>query len=116
MKKYLKLKPNEKATHLKIELYYHLGGTNWYTYKNDERGYYLSICPVSLCDRGSYATETYEIFSGRKILLYTVKRKSKNSKQIAIQKANEILDSFVNQICNQNNIEVEENENRIEFV
>ena len=44
-KSYLELEPepisNLRATHLKVELYYSLGGTNVFTYKDEPRGYYL---------------------------------------------------------------------------
>ena len=40
IKKYLPLKQNDAGcTHLKVELYYHLGGCNMFTYRNEARGY-----------------------------------------------------------------------------
>lgn len=47
MKKYIEVKENSaKVTHLKIELYYDLGGMNYFTGRAENRGYYLSVTPV----------------------------------------------------------------------
>lgn len=42
MKKYIKVKENPaKVTHLKIELYYDLGGMNYFTGRAETSGYML---------------------------------------------------------------------------
>lgn len=46
MKKYLSVQGND-VNCLKIEVYYHLGGINYFTYKDEQRGYYLSISPIN---------------------------------------------------------------------
>ena len=51
MKKYIEIKNAPGITHLKIELYYDLGGYNCFTGKNEPRAYYLSVTPVERSDR-----------------------------------------------------------------
>lgn len=79
MKLYFPIKNHEKlgnCTHLKVEFYYHLGGMNYFTYKNEPRGYYISISPIERIDRDGCILESYAAFSGKKYLLKEVKRKS----------------------------------------
>ena len=80
MKKYLKLKPNDKRnTDLKLDLSYSLGGMNPWTYRNERRGYYLIITPV---ERDGIM-EGFEAFSGSKVLLKEVNRQSSKAEQEA---------------------------------
>lgn len=105
MKTYLKLKGNGlKATHLKIETYYSLGGINYFTYKNEERGYYLSVVPV---ERGN-GMEGFVAFSGVKQLLYAVKRKSKKAEEEAEKLSASCLESLTSYVLSKNNLELEE--------
>lgn len=105
MKTYLKLKDNGlKATHLKVETYYSLGGMNYFTYKNEERGYYLSVVPV---ERGN-GMEGFVAFSGVKQLLYAVKRKSKKAEEEAEKLSASCLESLINHVLKKNNLELEE--------
>lgn len=105
MKTYLKLKDNGlKATHLKVETYYSLGGMNYFTYKVEERGYYLSVMPV---ERENHM-EGYVAFSGIKQLLYAVKRKSKKAEEEAEKLSASCLESLINHVLKKNNLELEE--------
>jgi hypothetical protein len=84
--------------YLKIHVYYHLGGMNYFTYKQEARGYYLSVTPVKLEQGNGYTTEVYSAFSGIKTLLLETKRKSDKAMQTAEQLAiNELpkLKSYV---------------------
>jgi len=46
-KKYLEVLPNDKnITHLKVELYYDLGGMNYFSGSVEGRGIKLSVSPV----------------------------------------------------------------------
>lgn len=75
MKKYIKIEG--KNTELKIEVYYHKGGLNYFTYKNEPRGYYVSVLPVEIqrMDNG-IVMESFAAFSGIKSFLKEVSRKS----------------------------------------
>ena len=33
---------------IEVELYYSKGGYNVFTYKNESRGYYVRICPITV--------------------------------------------------------------------
>lgn len=63
---------------LKVEIYYDLGGYNYFSGNMKERGYYASVCPVERStSNDGYVIEKYTAFTGTCQLLYTVKRKSK---------------------------------------
>jgi hypothetical protein len=62
IKKYLELESNEKASHLKVEVYYHKGGANYFTGGMESRGIKLSVSPIK---RGENY-ESYTAFTGFK--------------------------------------------------
>lgn len=70
--------------YLKVELYYNLGGMNYFTYKQERRGYYLSICPVERSRCGAGWMESYAAFTGTKILVQECARKGKAAEQKAM--------------------------------
>ena len=102
-RKYVKAE-GPKVSHLRIDLYYDFGGFNGFTYRNDSRGYYLSVTPVERCDRGGYVTESQTLFRGVKQLIKEVARKgasvAKEAEKIAMSHLNEL----VNYICTKENI------------
>lgn len=108
MKKYIELEANEKATHLKVEVYYSLGGYNCFTYKQENRGYYLSISPVSRVNRGGVVMEGYTAFSGIKQCVKTVTRKSAKAEQEATEKAARIEKMLIEWVCDKNGLPVPE--------
>ena len=87
-KEYIKMR--EAGKYLKVELYYSLGGINYFTYKNEPRGYYLSACPV---ERREYAPglmmEGFTAFTGTKMLVEPCERKSKGAEARALAKYDE---------------------------
>jgi uncharacterized ubiquitin-like protein YukD len=72
--KLLQLIEGSHATHLKITLSYNLGGINYFTYKNEERGVYLGITPVTIENKGTHTMESFMVFSGVKELVLDMKR------------------------------------------
>ena len=107
MKKYIELQEKTRnATHLLIELRYNLGGFNYFTHKQEPRGYYLSVSPVALEQRDGYTLESYTAFTGTKYLVKEVMRRSVKAEQEAEQKAGEIEKSLIAFVCNQNNIAI----------
>lgn len=83
----------------KIKVYYSKGGINCFTYRNEPRGYYLSVSPVKLEQRDGYSTETIVAFSGIKNILLEVNRKSNSSAQKALDLANnELVMSMIEKI------------------
>jgi hypothetical protein len=75
-KKYLEVLPNDKnITHLKVELYYDLGGMNYFSGSVEGRGIKLSISPVQRSEReNGIVVESYTAFSGFKKLLKEMTR------------------------------------------
>lgn len=87
MKTYIKQNDQD----YKIEVYYTKGGPN-YAYGGEiARGYYISVCPVTLKEENGYTTETYIGFSGVKYKLFEVARKSNSAEAKANEMANEEL-------------------------
>ena len=91
MVRYYKVSNNPSATHLKAQIYYSLGGFNCFTYKNEARGYYMSITPVKRSSDSYGTMESYTAFSGLKQCVLPVQRKSQ-------KKMNEAISYFENNI------------------
>lgn len=81
-KEYIPTKEQNK--YIKCELYYSLGGMNYFSYKQEQRGYYVSVCPVERENRGGYVMESFTAFSGVKMLVTACARKSKKAEQDAL--------------------------------
>ena len=109
MEKYIPVS-GEGANALKVKISYNLGGMNYFTCNNQPRGYYLSVCPVMRELRGTCVMESYTAFSGVKVLLNEVKRKSKSREQEAKERAKAQLDDLVQYVCEKNNLKIEEEE------
>ena len=63
------------ATHIKVELYYAMGGMNYFTGNSEARGLYLSVTPVSRTEHGNgMISESYTAFSGVKELVKPMTR------------------------------------------
>lgn len=73
---------NKENQFVKCELYYSLGGVNVFTYKNEQRGYFVSVVPVKR-ERGF---ESFVAFSGYKQCVVNVARKSKKAEQEALSR------------------------------
>jgi hypothetical protein len=71
-----------ECTHLRCEVYYSKGGHNAWTGKQEERGYYASVSPVT-CD-GTF--ERYVAFTGRKSCILPCARQGKKLEAEAIAK------------------------------
>ena len=111
MIKYLKVQENPASvTDLKIELYYDLGGMNYFTGRVENRGYYLSVTPVERCVSRGYTSECYTAFSGIKQLVKVVKRKSQKAEKEAENLAENLVNELIDYVCNQNGLELLEAE------
>ena len=73
MEKYLTTTTPDK--YIKLYTYYKKDAMNYFTYKNEARGYYLSVTPVERA-RGF---ESFVAFTGFKVLLKEVTRASKKA-------------------------------------
>lgn len=93
---------NKPNSYLKVELYYSLGGYNLFTYKHEPRGYYLSVSPV---ERGN-GMESYTAFTGVKLCVLEVKRRSKKAEMEALAKVSEYKDQMIQRVLNESALEV----------
>lgn len=84
---------NKENNFLKCELYYSLGGVNYFTYKNEQRGYYVSVYPVEKV-RGF---ESYTAFTGVKALIKPCQRKSNKAEAEALAKYEETKNNIIKQ-------------------
>lgn len=101
-KKYIDLKENSKfQTHLKVELYYELGGMNYFTGRAEARGYYLSVSPV----QRSGVFETYTGFTGVKHCLLPVSRQSKKAEKEALDLMSQYEETLIKTVCHKNKLQ-----------
>ena len=110
MKKYVALKDNgQRENYLKVETYYSLGGMNYFTYKQERRGYYISVCPVERwkTDTG-FMMEGYTAFTGIKRLLKEVTRKSAKAEQEADKMAKDYENILIVEVCSANGLQLAE--------
>ena len=91
------------CTHLDIELYYSKGGMNYFTSKNEGRGIYLSVQPVTRREN-SYS---YTAFSGIKQLVKEMARFNQKALD-TFEIDNEIEAKLINYVIEKNNIKLVE--------
>ena len=89
---------------LRIDLYYSLGGMNYFNSKNEKRGYYLSVSPVQREFKENYISETYTSFSGTKMLLLECKRQSNKAYNEALKNYPESLERLKEYVLKSNNL------------
>lgn len=109
MKKLIPLKENKNANFIKLETHYNLGGYNCFTHKTEARGFYLSASPVQHFTRDGITFESYTAFTGAKLLLLEVSRKSKKAEAEAERIAEEKEAELIKYVCINNNLEVLQN-------
>ena len=90
MKKFFKTTMAD-ATDLKVEVYYDKGGYNMFTHEPERRGIYFSISPVKL----DGIWESYTAFSGTKICVKELNRKSDKALNEIIAKIEPIFEDVV---------------------
>lgn len=103
---YLAVKPKKDVTHLRIDVYYALGGINYFTYKQEARGYYLSVSPVGRSQQGGVTMESCVAFSGVKKLILPVNRQSAKRLEEAKRLAAEAQPELISHVLAQNGLEL----------
>lgn len=112
--KFIPLKPSDKYRENVLHVYvsYNLGGTNWFTYKPESRGYYLHVVPVERKKREhegkSYYTISCSMLSGIKFCLKGVKRASKSAEAEALKLAAENEDWLIKRVLEEGGFELAE--------
>ena len=105
---YKKVKKNNRnVTHIKCELYYSLGGYNVFTYKQEPRGYYVSVTPVERQEWDGRVMDSVVAFSGYKECIHEVTRKSKKAFAVARELADGVINVLVQAILNKYGYELE---------
>lgn len=94
MKKYTKVKGQD----FKIQVNYSKGGMNFITNQEEKRGYTLVVTPVKREQRDGYTVERTSVYSGYKMFLLEVGRKSKKSLEKAIDMAAKQEDKLIQNI------------------
>lgn len=80
MKKYFNVVGSDTQK-IRVESFYDKGSYNYYTGKQSERGYYISVTVLEVSKRNGYISEAYSLFdSGYKQLVKPVSRASKKSR------------------------------------
>jgi hypothetical protein len=85
---------------VEAEIYYSLGGMNYFTYKNDPRGYYFSLTPFT--DNG--ISRSYTAFSGVKTCILPVCRKSQKKAAEAKTQFEGLIDKYLDAFLAKNGL------------
>jgi hypothetical protein len=90
---------------LKIELYYHLGGMNYFTGSGEKRGFYLSVTPVERTKyEGGFTGESYTAFTGTKKLILECSRYSKKSEEQSLKLMENDKQTLIDHVVSKNNL------------
>lgn len=94
------------VNNLKVDLYYSLGGMNYFTYKNEARGYYLSVTPVEVSEYHGCKCESTTLMTGVKKLVKEVSRQSKRAAEEATELAKGLEEMLIDYVCRTEGVEV----------
>lgn len=89
-----------KEKSLRVEVYYSLGGMNYFSGRVEKRGYYLSVTPVEHA-RGF---ESMMAFSGTKQLILEVARKSAKAEKEALALAEQAKEALIDYVVKDNHL------------
>lgn len=95
------------ASHVKIEVYYSLGGMNYFSGGSEARGIYLSVTPVTISGGEGYRTESYTGFSGTKLLVKEMARFNQKAIDTFVP-AEEDIKRLLSHVLSKNNIVLKE--------
>lgn len=108
--KYIKIIDNktDHNNNLKISFYYDIGGYNYFTHREKQRGYYVSVTPVERSERCGVIMESITAFTGAFELLQPCSRKSKKAEAAALEKLPAYKKLLIDYICNKYNYVLED--------
>lgn len=93
--------------YLKIELYYSLGGMNYFTSRVEPRGYYISAEPIERTElEGGCTMESYTAFSGLKKCILECKRQSNAREAQALELMEEFIDDLIEAVLQKNGLKL----------
>jgi hypothetical protein len=95
-----KLLQTTKSEEQKIEVSvsYSLGGMNYFSGRQEPRGYYLHVSPIKIEQHEGYTSRSFTAFSGGKWLILEAKRKSPKQLAQAVELAKHKEDEAVKHI------------------
>ena len=93
-----------KSTHLEINTYYSLGGVSYATYKNEPRGYYISVTPIELNNSRGYTMISTTAFSGVKRCMIECSRQSKKKAEEACNIKREEYQDMIDYVLEKNGL------------
>ena len=97
MKKYIDIENSPKQ--IKVELFYHKGGMNFFTSKTERRGFYLSVVPVERKhEANGVVIESFTAFTGYKQLILEVKRYSDKAYRQSLEMIDEYETEMVEKV------------------
>ena len=98
----VELKANEQEnTHIEI--------TVTYNSEKERRGYYMYVMPVKIQSRGGYSVKTYGILqSGERLKLLSCARASKANEQKALDLAEFMKTTLINNVVEANDFELKQ--------
>lgn len=100
-------KTNVQGTEVKVNVYYSLGGMNYFNSKNEDRGYWISVSPIQIERRNDgIVFESYRAFSGTKRLIIGASRKSQSGFDKAFKLAEELENEMLNYISEKHGINI----------
>lgn len=110
MKEYIKVK-GENSNAIQVKFEYELGGYQYTTCKNKPRGYYISVQPMFITDRGNgVISYQYTGWTGYYKLLAECKRRSKSTEDKAKALYEDAKNEMIKKVCEEQNLTLIENE------
>lgn len=85
---------------LDVSVYYSLGGTNMFSYKTEDRGYYISVTPVKKVAYSNYKTVTSYPTDGIKKCFIKCTRQSVKREQTALQAKRSDYQDLIDYVLN----------------
>lgn len=99
-----------KVNTIECEVYYSKGGMNYFTGRNEPRGYYFSIQPLLIEDNGSWTARSFSAFSGAKDIVLPCQRQSKKRYEEAKAMMDDLIERYLATFCENNGITITSNE------
>jgi len=84
---------------IECEIYYSKGGINYFTYRDEPRGYYFSIQPYFIEDHGYCTSRSFSAFSGAKDIVLPCQRQSKKRYEEAKSMMDDLVERYLATFC-----------------
>lgn len=94
---------------LEVSAYYSLGGANMCSYRNERRGYYISVTPVKYIPRGDCRVIESHPTDGIKMCFIECARQSAKKEQAAMQAKRQDYQELIDYVLNRTHVELAEN-------